>query len=200
MNEVKKQMMYSVLRHVLTILGTLLAGYGITIDPASMEGILQMVVGLVFTSGSVIAGSLQKAKPVAVPIDTVHNPFKGWFLSDRSKKNMKGINSQLVELIEAAIIESPYDFVVIEGLRTRSRQVELVKAKASKTMNSKHLTGDAFDIMVLDENGKGTWNVEKYYVPVIACMKAIAHREGLDITFGIDWEDFLDAGHVQVGG
>jgi len=56
-------------------------------------------------------------------------------------------------------------FIVVEGLRTRERQAALVKADASHTMNSRHLTGHAVDLAYwlddgdgLTEQGEVRWN------------------------------------------
>jgi peptidoglycan L-alanyl-D-glutamate endopeptidase CwlK len=51
--------------------------------------------------------------------------------------------------MEEAIKESPLDFSITEGLRTKERQKELFSAGKSQTMNSRHLTGKAVDIAVI---------------------------------------------------
>ena len=67
-------------------------------------------------------------------------------LSDRSRARLKGVHPALVGVIEEAIGISPVDFMVTEGLRTAARQAALVKAGASRTLNSRHLTGHAVDV------------------------------------------------------
>jgi peptidoglycan LD-endopeptidase CwlK len=67
--------------------------------------------------------------------------------SNRSLNNLKGIHPDLRRVIDRALQDSPLDFVVIEGLRTLERQRQLVAAGASRTMNSRHLTGHAVDLM-----------------------------------------------------
>lgn len=68
-------------------------------------------------------------------------------LSQISYDNLRGVNSQLVELVETAIIHTPVDFRVTDGLRSLSEQKHLVSIGASQTLDSKHLTGDAIDIV-----------------------------------------------------
>ena len=53
-----------------------------------------------------------------------------WKLSDRSKRNLRGVHPDLVRVVMRALEISPLDFVVIEGLRSRERQAELVKSGA----------------------------------------------------------------------
>ena len=67
-------------------------------------------------------------------------------LSQRSRDRMKGVHPDLVAVVERAIQITGIDFTITEGLRTPSRQKELVKAGASRTQNSRHLTGHAVDI------------------------------------------------------
>jgi hypothetical protein len=62
-------------------------------------------------------------------------------LSQRSLNNLKGVDERLQEVVHYAIGVSKIDFGVICGLRTVEEQKALVAKGASKTMNSKHLTG-----------------------------------------------------------
>jgi peptidoglycan LD-endopeptidase CwlK len=52
-----------------------------------------------------------------------------------------------VRLVERAIQITTQDFRGQEGLRTRERQAALVARGASRTMNSRHLTGHAVDLV-----------------------------------------------------
>ena len=208
-----KAIIQSVVRHIIGMVGMwITAKYGVDIDTGTVNSVTELVLGLVLSGGALVAGSVDKAKtkPVDVLIDNpiirVQEPVievKQWFLSSRSKGNMKGLHKDLVELINLALVESPYDFVVISGERTSKEQRALVDAKKSRTMNSKHIKQSdgyvhAFDFMALDANGVGTWEYN-YYRDITSAMKRIVARENLDITFGIDWVGFIDSGHVQIG-
>ena len=70
-------------------------------------------------------------------------------LSQRSQKNLEGVDQDLVRVVNLALTFSEYDFVVIEGVRSLARQKELMKEGKSKTLNSRHLTGHAVDIVPL---------------------------------------------------
>lgn len=60
-----------------------------------------------------------------------------------------------------AITPAGLDFIVTCTTRTKEEQTELVKKGFSKTMNSRHLTGEAFDIAVV-KDGKLSWKNRDY--------------------------------------
>ena len=65
-------------------------------------------------------------------------------LDARSERNLIGVHPAMVGVVRraaelAADLDDGLGFIVTEGLRTRERQVELVRVGASRTMNSKHL-------------------------------------------------------------
>ena len=68
-------------------------------------------------------------------------------LSQRSLGRMDGIKPALHSVVAHAITVSNVDFGVICGLRTPEEQADLVARGASQTHKSKHLTGDAVDLM-----------------------------------------------------
>ena len=116
--------------------------------------------------------------------------------SKRSRDNLATVKPKLQELFNAAIADSPYDFVVTCGIRTVEEQRVLVATGKSTTMKSRHLTGDAVDIAVLVD-GKVSWDA-KYYKPVATHVKKVAKKLGINITWGGDWKSFIDAVHFQL--
>lgn len=72
-------------------------------------------------------------------------------LSQRSRARLAGVHPDLVAVVEAAIRRTEVDFMVTEGLRDPGRQAALVRAGASRTLNSRHLTGHAVDVAALLE-------------------------------------------------
>ncbi|MDH2273007.1 M15 family metallopeptidase [Moraxella porci] len=109
----------------------------------------------------------------------------GFVLSEKSIQKMDGVKDDLARVVKRAIEISDTDFTVIEGVRTRARQAELVKKGASKTMNSKHLTGHAVDIAPLID-GKISWDFEHYYALASAMAKA-ATELGVKVRWGGAW-------------
>jgi peptidoglycan L-alanyl-D-glutamate endopeptidase CwlK len=116
--------------------------------------------------------------------------------SKRSLGNLKGIHPDLRRVIDRALQESPLDFIVIEGLRTMQRQRELVATGASQTMNSRHLTGHAVDLLPIGKDGPAfDWPLYDKLGPAV---KAAADAEGVEIKWGGDWTKFRDGPHFQL--
>jgi peptidoglycan L-alanyl-D-glutamate endopeptidase CwlK len=117
-------------------------------------------------------------------------------LSQRSKDRLKGVLPDLVKVIEEAIKESPLDFSISEGLRTKERQKVLFDSGKSQTMNSRHITGHAIDFAVI-KDGEVTWDF-KYYQLVADHIKKVAKELNVPITWGGDWVSFKDGPHVEL--
>lgn len=117
-------------------------------------------------------------------------------LSKRSLSRMKGLHPDIVSVIKLAITRTDVDFTVLEGMRTKERQQELVAKGASKTMNSRHLTGHAIDIAPLD-GGQVSWAWPLYHklAPVV---KECAEELHVDLEWGGDWTSFKDGLHWQL--
>lgn len=117
-------------------------------------------------------------------------------LSQRSKDRMKGVHPDLVKVIELAITKSEVDFVVTEGLRSKERQVQLVAAGASKTLNSRHITGHAVDLAAI-VGGSVRWDWP-LYDRIAMAVKAAAADLDVPIVWGGDWKSFKDGPHFEL--
>ena len=116
--------------------------------------------------------------------------------SQRSLNNLKGIHPDLRRVIDRALQDSPLDFVVIEGLRTKERQQKLVASGASKTMNSRHLTGHAVDLVPIGPDGPSfSWALYDHLGPAV---EAAAALEGVAIQWGGRWKTFCDGPHFEL--
>lgn len=116
--------------------------------------------------------------------------------SNRSLRNLKGIHPDLRRVIDRALQDSPLDFIVIEGLRTKERQAQLVATGASQTMNSRHLTGHAVDLLPIGPRGPAfDWPLYHKLGPAV---KEAARKEGVDLEWGGDWRTFKDGPHFQL--
>lgn len=111
------------------------------------------------------------------------NYESGFRFGATSEKELVGVRDELVQLAHVALARSKQDFMVFDGLRTAAEQKALVAKGASKTMDSKHLTGDAIDLVPYI-NGKPTWDWEGCYR--VACAVDQAARE-LGIEHKIRW-------------
>lgn len=117
-------------------------------------------------------------------------------LSERSRARLKGVHPDLVGVVLEALATSPIDFMVTEGLRSPRRQAELVRAGASRTLNSRHLTGHAVDLAAFVD-GQVRWDWPLY--PRIAqAMKAAARRRDVALVWGGDWPRLRDGPHFEL--
>lgn len=71
-----------------------------------------------------------------------------------------------------------------------------MKAGASKTMNSRHLTGHAVDVVALID-GAVRWDWPLYDL-IAKAFKAAAKAEGVPLEWGGDWPRFRDGPHFQL--
>ena len=117
--------------------------------------------------------------------------------SARSLKNLNGIHPDLRRVIDRALLDSPMDFTVIEGLRTKERQKQLVASGASRTLNSRHITGHAVDLVPIGPNGKAAFDWPLYDVLGPAVERA-AEAEGVAIAWGGRWTSFRDGPHFEL--
>ncbi|WP_027854686.1 M15 family metallopeptidase [Marinobacterium litorale] len=115
--------------------------------------------------------------------------------SQRSIERMNGVHPELVLIASRALMYSEVDFGVTEGLRTESRQRELVEAGKSQTMKSRHLTGDALDVAAYVD-GQLTWDWDKYE-EIARAFKRAAEELGIAIEWGGDWRTLKDGPHFQ---
>ena len=122
-------------------------------------------------------------------------------LSTRSESNLKGVDAKLDAVVRLAFNKmadrsDKLSFIITEGVRTLARQKQLVAAGASRTMNSKHLTGRAVDLAATVA-GRVRWDWSLY--PVLAsAMKEAAQELGVSIVWGGDWKTFRDGPHFEL--
>lgn len=149
---------------------------------------------------------------------------KKYVLSDASIEKMKGVHPKLIELMKKAIGDSPYDFKIVQGLRTaeyqnslyqqgRTRPGKIVTKLDGYNRKSNHQAkadgyGHAVDIAVCgyyDQNGnyvKYTTDTEmfdnKKLVEISRHVKAVAKEMGLEIVWGGDWKTLYDTPHYEL--
>lgn len=140
-----------------------------------------------------------------------------------STEKKQGVHRDLVRILDKAITITNIDFAIIEGVRSVARQRELVARGASKTMNSRHITGHAVDLWPIDPltgkmvavpssyYDKATSVAEKramesdmnkrlwaLYPDIASAMKKAASDLGLSVEWGGDWRGFPDGPHFQL--
>jgi peptidoglycan L-alanyl-D-glutamate endopeptidase CwlK len=117
-------------------------------------------------------------------------------LGQRSLSRLEGVHPDLVRVVKKAAALSPLDFTVLEGLRTLDRQKQLMAAGATKTMNSRHLTGHAVDLAPMI-GGTVRWDWPLYH-QLAAVVKDAAKAENVPIQWGGDWRTFKDGPHWEL--
>lgn len=117
-------------------------------------------------------------------------------LGTRSLARLEGVHPDLVRIVKKAAAISDLDFTVLEGLRTVERQKQLFAQKATKTMNSRHLTGHAVDLAPMI-GGKISWDWPLYN-RLAKTVKAAAAVERLPVQWGGDWRTFKDGPHWEL--
>ena len=123
--------------------------------------------------------------------------MSNYTLSSMSLRLLAGVHSDLVRVAILALQYSDVDFGITEGVRSQDRQKWLFAQGKTKTLNSKHLRGEAFDIVCYNEDGKVTWD-RKYYRRVSEYMYRAAEELGVTIKWGGDFKTFFDGPHFEL--
>ena len=118
----------------------------------------------------------------SITTPTTQNTFK---FSARSLSKFAGVHPDLKAVADRAIELTVQDFGVTEGLRTAERQRLLVSQGRSQTMNSRHITGHAIDVLAY--SGKQhTWDIPAYLLIANAFVWA-ADEVDVAIRWGGAW-------------
>ena len=115
-------------------------------------------------------------------------------LGTRSMQSLSGVHPDMVAVVKRAIEITGVDFTVIEGIRNINRQRELFKAGKSTTMNSRHITGHAVDMVPWPVD----WEDLERFEVMSEAMKAAAEELEIPIVWGGDWKSFYDAPHFEL--
>lgn len=135
----------------------------------------------------------------------------GYQLGLRSQKNLEGVHTDLVAVVERAIDITTQDFMVIEGVRSKARQRELygqgrtpselmavgidqnlaqpTKPKVTWTLNSNHFAhadgfGRAVDLVPYPVD----WSSSAKFDAIAKAMFSAAAQLGISIRWGADWD------------
>lgn len=114
---------------------------------------------------------------------------------------LEKLHPDLAAVVREAAKHTPWDIAVIETLRTRERQQQLVNQGASQTMRSRHLAGPdglarAVDIAPAPD-GQISWAWPLYH-ELANYVKDAATKLEQTIEWGGDWTSFKDGPHWQL--
>lgn len=117
-------------------------------------------------------------------------------LDTRAEKNLIGVHPQLIRVVRKAITNSSVEFTITEGVRTLARQKQLLAAGATRTLNSRHLTGHAVDVAA-KVAGKIRWDWPLYQKIAEVMLKS-AEELQVPIIWGGNWKTFKDGPHFEL--
>ena len=100
----------------------------------------------------------------------------------RSKERLKGVNVKLVNVLNALI--KIMDVTIIEGVRSKERQAELLEKGATKVKYSKHMEGKAVDLAPYPIS----WEDRERFHYMGGMVRGIGHKLGVNIRWGGDWD------------
>lgn len=118
----------------------------------------------------------------------------GYSLGNGSRKELQGVHSDLIKVVERAIEITEQDFTVHDGIRTVEEQRRYVNTGVSTTMNSKHLPqvdgkGHAVDLVPYI-NGKLRWEWGPIY-KIAAAVRQAAIELKVPLVWGGVWNKKL---------
>ena len=115
-------------------------------------------------------------------------------LGTRSLQNLSGVHPDMQAVVKKAIEITEVDFTVIEGIRHIDRQRQLLKEGKSTTLNSRHITGHAVDMVPWPVD----WEDLDRFETMAEAMKDAAEELDISIVWGCDWKSFYDAPHFEL--
>lgn len=107
-------------------------------------------------------------------------------LGEKSLKELNGVHPDLIAVVKRAIELTVQDFAIHDGIRTLAEQQQLVQAGASQTLDSRHITGHAVDLVPYI-NGKLRWEWEPIY-KIADAVRMAAKELGTPIRWGGAWD------------
>ena len=118
----------------------------------------------------------------------------------RSQSRLKGVNVKLVNVLNELI--KIMDVTIIEGVRSKERQAELLEKGATKVKYSRHMEGKAVDLAPYPID----WDNRDGFHYMGGMLRGIAHELDIKLRWGGDWDSdgeikdnsFDDLVHVEI--
>lgn len=126
---------------------------------------------------------------------------------------LDGVHPNLVKVLKAAIVNSPIDFRIVEGVRTKARQEALyAQGRTTKgsivtyangtTKKSNHQVksdgyGHAIDFAPY-VNGKLDWNDHAKFKVIADHIVATGAKMGIKVVAGYYWKKPYDPPHIEL--
>ena len=118
----------------------------------------------------------------------------------RSRERLKGVDARLVNVLNELI--KIMDVTIIEGLRSKERQEQLLAQGKTKTKYSKHIEGKAVDLAPYPID----WEDMEMFHYMGGMLRGLGQSMGIKIRWGGDWDSdgdindnrFDDLVHVEI--
>lgn len=118
----------------------------------------------------------------------------------RSKERLKGVDAKLVNVLNETL--KLMDITIIEGVRSKERQAELLKKGATKVKYSKHMEGKAVDVAPYPID----WEDRDRFHYMGGMVRGVAQEMGVKVRWGGDWDsdgetkdnNFDDLVHIEL--
>jgi peptidoglycan L-alanyl-D-glutamate endopeptidase CwlK len=107
-------------------------------------------------------------------------------LGEKSVNELQGVHEDLVKVVKRALELSVQDFSVHDGIRTLAEQKQHLASGASQTLESRHLTGHAVDLVPLI-NGKLRWAWPPIY-RIADAVRTAARELSIPLRWGGAWD------------
>lgn len=98
-----------------------------------------------------------------------------------SSERLNSVHPELQKVFREVV--KSFDCTIIEGLRSPERQQQLVAEGKSKTLNSRHLTGDAVDVVPYPID----WADRERFHFFAGFVLGTAKSLGISLRWGGDW-------------
>lgn len=117
--------------------------------------------------------------------------------SERSLNNLKGVHPKLVAVVKRALVLSPIDFTVLEGVRSQARQDELWAQGRTKpgpvvtwvqTSGTHGIQADGYGHAVDLAPYPIDWNDFERFDQLATVMFAAAKELGVTLRWGGNWD------------
>ena len=120
----------------------------------------------------------------------------------KSKQRLKGVDDKLITVLNELI--KIMDVTIIEGVRSKERQAELLKQGATKVKYSKHMEGKAVDLAPYPID----WDNRDGFHYMGGMIRGIAQQLNINVRWGGDWDSdgdvkdnsFDDLVHIEFRG
>jgi peptidoglycan L-alanyl-D-glutamate endopeptidase CwlK len=109
-----------------------------------------------------------------------------------SLNELKNVHQDLVAVVNRSLAYSVQDFAVHDGIRSLDQQKSLFAKGAAKTLDSRHITGHAVDLVPYI-NGKLRWEWPPIFL-IAEAMRMAAKELDVKLRWGGAWDiDFTDS-------